>query len=269
MLLHRCDCAGARDSIAFRTIDRGETRKQRSRFAQVRRAENQYASALRSIAKQVGSIVKGMGQDEPFEHSSAIREALGRYAELIKPWARATGARMLADVDRRDVAAWNEVAGTMSRALAEEIKAAPTGEILRERLRTQVELITSLPLEAAQRVHKLTLQGLETGTRASEAAKEIMRSGHVCESRAMLIARTETARTASALVEARSLYVGSDGYIWRTVRDNDVRKLHRRLEGKFIAWSKPPVAGSNGETAHAGQIYNCRCWPEPVLQDIV
>lgn len=256
-------------ALRFTTDRRADSPKERSRFAQVRRAETQYASALRSIARQVGGLVRGMGGDDPFEHDAAIREALARYAELIRPWAKATAARMLADVSRRDMTAWNQVAKGMSRSLAEEIASAPTGEILRERLDEQVALIASLPLEAAERVHSFTIKGLEEATRASEYVAEIMRSGEVSENRAKLIARTETARTASVLVEARSRHVGSEGYIWRTVRDRDVRKEHRVLEGKFIAWDDPPVAGSDGTRAHAGQIYNCRCWPEPVVQDIV
>jgi uncharacterized protein with gpF-like domain len=102
-------------------------------------------------------------------------------------------------------------------------------------------------------------------------------------SHARLIARTETARTASVLTEVRAKSVGSEGYIWRTSLDADVRpkigtpnfaKLntlamgsHRKLEGTFHRWDDPPIASENGERAHPGQIYNCRCWPEPVLPD--
>lgn len=246
---------------------RTETRQERSRFASVRTAEVQYARALRSIAQQIGAIVTGFAGDNPFDHDETIREALRRYSDLIEPWARITGARMLAEVSRRDESAWNQAARRMTRALSLEIKSAPTGEILRERLAEQVRLIRSLPLEAAQRVHHFTLLGLETAARADEAAAEIMRSGHVARSRAVLIARTETARTASVLVEARAKYVGSEGYIWRTVGDADVRPLHRALAGKFIRWDNPPVAGSNGVRAHAGQIYNCRCHAEPVIPE--
>jgi hypothetical protein len=28
------------------------------------------------------------------------------------------------------------------------------------------------------------------------------------------------------------------------------------------------VAGEQGEHAHAGMIYNCRCYPEPVIPEI-
>lgn len=93
----------------------------------------------------------------------------------------------------------------------------------------------------------------------------ILASGEVSKSHATLIARTETARVSSLLTQARAEHIGSEGYIWRTAHDADVRELHVELEGKFIYWNAPPVAGSSGERAHAGQIYNCRCWAEVIL----
>jgi SPP1 gp7 family putative phage head morphogenesis protein len=103
----------------------------------------------------------------------------------------------------------------------------------------------------------------------------------VTRSRAELIARTETGRAASALTQARAEYIGSPGYLWRNANDYKVRpeigikhfaKLntlakgsHRKLEGTFHRWDDPPIAGVNGERAHPGSIYNCRCWAEPVL----
>lgn len=173
---------------------------------------------------------------------------------------------MLEDVNHRDRQAWQELAAEMSRELRREIREAPTGEVMRGLLDEQVSLIKSLPLDAAKRVHELTIKGLEDSTRASEIAKEIAASGQVTASRANLIARTEVARSASVLTQARAQNVGSEGYIWRTSGDSDVRHSHKQMNGKFVRWDSPPTL-SDGTTTHAGQIYNCRCYPEPVLPD--
>lgn len=133
------------------------------------------------------------------------------------------------------------------------------------RLAEQVALIKSLPIEAAQRVHALTIEGLENGTRAAEIAKEIRRSGEVSESRANLIARTEVSRTASALTQARAQHIGSEGYIWRTSGDSDVRHSHAQMNGRFVRWDSPPTL--DGMTGHAGEYPNCRCYPEPVIPE--
>ena len=127
---------------------------------------------------------------------------------------------------------------------------------------------TSLPLDAAQRVHELTTGALYEGARANEIAAEIMKTGEVTRSRANLIARTEVGRSATTLTQARAESVGSVGYIWRTARDYDVRQRHKELEGTFHAWNDPPVATDPGQRpirAHAGSIFNCRCYAEPVL----
>ena len=139
--------------------------------------------------------------------------------------------------------------------------------MLRQFLSEQVKLITSLPLDAAQRVHELTLQGITEGTRAKAIAAEILKTGRVTESRAKLIARTEVARTASGLTMARAVHVGCTHYYWRTSGDSDVRKSHKEMNGMIVPFNHPPTL-SDGTTTHAGQIFNCRCWIQPLLEDI-
>ncbi len=256
-------------ATAGKAYDRGKPRRdtptQKAYFAEVRRAEVDYARQLRKIARHVGDIINGFPPGDPASLES-IERALNHYATVITPWAKATATRMLANVARRDEVAWTKVASEMSRALAEEIREAPTGEALRQYLAEQVHLITSLPTEAAERVHNLTLEGMVDAARASEISKEILRSGEVTKSRANLIARTEVARTSSGLTMVRAKHVGSEGYVWRTARDTDVRKSHKEMEGKFVSWDTPPVL-SDGTVTHAGMIYNCRCYPEPVVPD--
>lgn len=250
------------------TLDRiPETARERRTFASARRAEKSYARALRRVAGHVGDIVRGIGGDDPAGASPRLEAALRDYAKLIEPWAGVEARRMLADVSRRDEAVWSKLATGMTRALREEIAEAPTGELLRGLLAEQVSLITSIPLKAAERVHEISIGTLASGARSGEVREMILSSGSVARSRAELIARTEVARASSGLVEARALHVGSVGYIWRTAEDQDVRPVHRRHAGKFFRWDDPPVAGTRGERAHAGQIYNCRCYPEPVIPD--
>lgn len=231
-----------------------------------RRVELSYAGQLRKVAQQVGAIIDGFPPGDP-EAVPTITDMLAKYAELLIPWGTATASKMLGEVNRRDEQAWFSHANEISRALREEIRTAPTGAVMQALLAEQVTLIKSLPLDAAKRVHDLTLAGIEDGTRAKEIAKEIARSGEVSMNRANLIARTEVARTASALTQARAEHIGSEGYIWRTSKDSDVRHSHREMEGKYVRWDTPPKL-SDGTTTHAGQIYNCRCYPEPVIPDL-
>jgi SPP1 gp7 family putative phage head morphogenesis protein len=212
----------------------------------------------------VGSIINGFPPGDPAAEPT-ITTMLDRYADLLNDWAVSTASKMLVEVNQQDRKAWAVMTENMSKALREEIRNAPTGRVMQGLLAEQVTLIKSIPLDAAKRVHELTLQGIEDGTRASEIAKEIQRSGEVSDSKAKLIARTEVARTASTLTEARARSVGSEGYIWRTSGDSDVRHSHAEMNGKFVRWDSPPTLDKM--TGHAGCFPNCRCYPEPVIPE--
>jgi len=172
---------------------------------------------------------------------------------------------MLADVNRRNERAWRETGKEMGKALRMEISYAPTGNAFAMLLDLQVGLIKSIPLDAAQRVQALTVEGLVTGERAKSIAAEIMRTEDVSKSKATLIARTEVARAASVLTESRARFVGSEGYIWRSSGDADVRPSHQKMDGKYVRWDKPPVTDKGLGPYHAGCGPNCRCYPDPVI----
>jgi SPP1 gp7 family putative phage head morphogenesis protein len=195
-----------------------------------------------------------------------IRRTLEGYADTITGWARVTAGHMLDQVQHADAAAWAARSEELGTALRRELQNAPTGDLMRALMDEQVTLIKSIPLEAAQRVHEWTLAGIEDSTRSKQVAAEILRSNDVAAARATLIARTEVARTASKLTEARARHVGSTQYIWRTVGDSDVRPSHKEMNGKVCEWNDPPTL-SDGTTCSPGTIYNCRCYPEPIIAD--
>ena len=255
-------------SISTSDVDGYKTRTKlaREKFQKAGKTEKAYGRSLREVARQVDSIVKAFTHNGVVTNMGELNSALRKYSELLKPWSRAVVNRMFAEVGQRDEKAWSTLGTNLGRNLRKEIQTAPTGQALQAMLNEQMELITSLPIEAAERVHKLTLEGITQGTRASEIAAAIMRTGEVTESRARMIARTEVARTASLLTQARSEHVGVTHYIWRTAGDSDVRESHQQMNGKIVAWGTPPKL-SDGTITHAGQIFNCRCYPEPILPE--
>jgi SPP1 gp7 family putative phage head morphogenesis protein len=237
----------------------------RGRFLAGRKAEKQYARQLRQVAKQIGHIVDGMAPDGVVADVAALMETLNRYANMLHPWSQSVVSRMIADVSRRDATAWEKHGKIIGQALRKEINNAPTGAAMRAHMAEQVKSITSLPREAAERVYRLTGEGITKGTRATEIAKEIMRSGEVSKSSAMRLARTGVSSTATALTRARAEHIGSEGYTWRTSKDGDVRPTHKEMEGKFVRWDDPPTI--DGFTGHCGEAANCRCFPEPSIPE--
>ena len=213
----------------------------------------------------MGDIVNG-GYDGSNDSVTEIMGALDSYSEVIDGWANRVAEKFASDIARHTEREWKRNSQDISAELRTLISSTSTGQVMQSIVAEQVKYIKSLPLEAAERIYDIQNKAIETvssGGRASQFAKEIAASGDVAASRARLIARTETGRAITALTQARSLAAGSEGYIWRTADDGDVRHSHEEMEGKFVAWSNPPTL--DGMTGHAGALPNCRCWCEVVF----
>ncbi|EOU4263514.1 phage minor head protein [Escherichia coli] len=193
-------------------------------------------------------------------------DALERYSEIITPWATKVAENFTADIARQNEKQWRQHSRNISAELRNMVDRAQVGQVMKSIVAEQIKYIKSLPLEAADRVYDIQNKAIEavvTGGRAEPFAKEIAASGDVSRSRANLIARTELGRATGALDQARALSIGSNGYIWRTAEDGDVRHSHWEMEGKFVEWGRPPTL--DGMTGHAGELPNCRCYKEIVF----
>ena len=134
-------------------------------------------------------------------------------------------------------------------------------------------LIKTLPTDVAKKVTKDISDMALKGMRASEIAKVIReQTDKHSRASAKLIARTEVSKTTTALTKARCDNLDLHWYVWRTMEDGDrVRKSHRIMEGVLVNWNEPPspevLAGEKSVgNYHAGNIWNCRCYPEPLIE---
>lgn len=229
------------------------------KFKAPKTAEAEYNRQLRSVAKQIAHIIKLYQTGATL--LPGLTPALALYAEQLMPWAARVAERMLESVGRTNSRHWK----AEMKQLGKDLRADPNVLVAKGLQAEQVALITSLPLEAGTRAQTLAQQAATGGRRADEIAAEIARSGEVTASRATLIARTEVARANSMITQARAASVGATKYIWRTADDEAVRESHAEMEGVVCDWDDPPTL-SDGTTTHAGQIYNCRCYPEPIIE---
>jgi SPP1 gp7 family putative phage head morphogenesis protein len=229
-----------------------------------------YTKRLKAIAKQVQKIARQYASEtDPEKAAEEIQKRLFSYADEIEPWARTVSDTMLKRVGAADWGTWERLGLELSAAQKKKLKSALVGYRYLELQEAQVKLIKSLPLEASKVVHKWTKSAISDSTRFPALADRIRNElGGVTESRAICIARTETARSRTSYTQARAEAVGSTHYIWHTVGDEAVRPRHRELNGTVQAWSNPPVVSERGEKiirSHPGQVFNCRCWAEPIL----
>lgn len=139
-------------------------------------------------------------------------------------------------------------------------------------------LIKTIPSLFAQKATEFATEEYLKGNRADVVKDKILNMySHLTEVEAQRIARTEVSKTSTQLVQIRSQAVGLDWYVWRTSKDRRVRHSHDIMEGVLVNFNNPPspekLAGEKYDYGvyNAGEIFNCRCYPEPVvdIEDIV
>ncbi|SQC19872.1 bacteriophage protein [Klebsiella pneumoniae] len=169
---------------------------------------------------------------------------------------------MFLQVEREEWNQWKSVSQQISEGLRDVVGNTPIGQVTQDIVYRQIQLMKSLPLEAADRVREIQQRAIQAtiyGERPDALYEMIMQSGDVAASRAKMIARTEIGRATGALTQARALAVGSEGYWWR-IEGAGTRPSHFKMRDKFVYWHNPPTL--DGMTGHAGCLPNCKCHPE-------
>ena len=126
-----------------------------------------------------------------------------------------------------------------------------------------VTLIKSLEQTVLKDVETIVYRGWRQGLRDEEVSKEIRQKLKVSKSRADLIARDQINKLNGQLSRVRQQELGLLRYRWRTARDERVRATHAAREGRVFSWDSPPADG------HPGEPINCRCYAEPILEDLI
>ena len=227
-------------------------------------AQLRYEVQLRKVAKAVASIVEAHTDGATIRNPEGMRRQLEAYSDALGPWASRLVDKLLRDVSTSNMRTWQQQSSAISKELKSVLAESQVGQVARMLHTAQVDLIKSLPTDAAVRAQTLAQSAATGGRRASEVAADLLRTEEVTLSRATLIARTEIAKANSAIVQARAQYVGATHYYWRTAEDAEVRETHADLDGEIFAFDNPPEI--EGEGRHGpGEIWNCRCYAEPII----
>lgn len=248
--------------------------------------EREFASKLKQVARKIDQLVKRM-YNGSVDSAVDVFDALHAYSEQLRPWAEQTALGVLHRANMQNYRLFQIRSEHIGAGLRREVMkgGSPVQQVMQHYYVKHVELITSLPKEAAERIMNLATTGYVSGKRVGEIrrlgpsaygplelapeglAKEILKTGEVTASRANMIARTETTSVSTELTKARAQYIGSETYVWRTSRDSAVRYMHKKLEGTIHRWDDPPVAELGGQRHHPGQFPNCRCHAQPVIPE--
>lgn len=131
-----------------------------------------------------------------------------------------------------------------------------------------VGLIRSIPTDYLTDVEKTIHRAMAQGQRHETLAKELEERFSVSESKAKLIARDQVLKFGGALMKMRQQNAGIDSYIWRAAMDERTREAHAEFDGNTYTWAEGAGDGSAEEGTHPGEAVQCRCWAEPILQEV-
>lgn len=244
--------------------------------AERRKNERLYKKLLMRCVGEMDRLVVGV--NDPSKIVALIRQ----YSET-KPFQelmeRAV-SRMITAVGSAVKSTWRRaaIASTKGKviyaSLRDEVHNTAIGPAINEIVANNSLLIKTVPRDIAAEFSAYALQMHMKGVRPEDIAREMQKKApQLAAYQVRRIARTETAKAASALMQARCNEIGCEWYIWHTCEDERVRTSHSQMEGVLCRWSDPPnpealfpMKGvkSNG-SYHPGGIYNCRCIALPVI----
>lgn len=239
------------------------------------RIENEFRKSLETLSDMFVKLAElAKGNDQVYTSSMKEFQASEAYEKFIT----SSVTRMVLPISTTNMRTWREAAKKSTRgkmlyaALVEEFQKGTYRQI-QNQIIENVSLIKTLPEDTAAKVVKDITDATLRGIRARSIEKLIIdKTREHSRASARLIARTEVSKTSTAITKARSEQLDIRWYVWRTALDGDrVRKSHRNMEGVLVNWNDPPspealVGEKSVGFYHAGNIWNCRCYPEPLLE---
>lgn len=241
-------------------------------FMMRKKLEREYERGIRRLFNQIIAKTQGFSLEKIIEYlkSLSLQDAVAKLASNL-------AARMVTLSRVNNAKDWREAArkGSMGRQIRRSIQrdmSLGLDVTAQDIVRENAKLISSVPKEIAERITAEMLERFNKGMRYEDYVPELMNKvPHLMQSRARLIARTETSKANEAMTQVRAQNVGINCYIWRSSHDERVRHSHEMMDGVLCFWESPPdpeaffAGGSQFGPYHAGCCPNCRCYCEPVV----
>lgn len=227
---------------------------------------------------------------DPNNYRAIIRKF--KRSKVFKRNCKNVAQKIVKEIDHDNKLNWDKTVNTffsnsnrIYEGIIEEIEGdlkKPYESIINYNATKITNLPDSISKDIVNHVKSESLKGRRSEDIANELRKFIPNAS---EARLRLIARTETSKTSTALTRVRAQRAGINWYIWRTAEDQRVRTSHTVMEGVIVNFNDPPspeaLANALGKLRktktkgskpwkvtnryNAGDIYNCRCYPEALI----
>jgi SPP1 gp7 family putative phage head morphogenesis protein len=240
-----------------------------------RRIESDYDRAIRRLIQRSWQII-GIDPDllSPWDLVRRLERLAGTGS--FERLAVAVAKKMVTQTFSDTARTWRGAAknGSQGRMIYEALRREMQGSVgntVYELIDRNAGVIRSMPFDLAAQATRYIQEQTAVGKRPEQIARELLEKfPRMSAKKATLIARTEASKAHTALIQARSDRLGLAWYVWRTSQDGRVRSSHKHMEGVLCRFDTPPspemLAGEKNAGAYnAGEIYNCRCYPEPLI----
>ena len=260
-------------------------RKPKTAWGLSRQTEARYDKALTDFKAY---LLKALdGASTPADISRRL--ALVRSSPEFIHFTNLSAQNMAKQVYRESGIQWRRLAQqaqtargrAIYQALQREVGTGAINEAINKIVRENAQLIQTIPDRLDKEMVSLMAKDTAfAGLRPDAMMKELRsRFDHLLDWQLKRIARTECSKAYTALTEARARSLGLGFYYWLSARDGErVRAGHRLMDGVLVSWDEPPnpelLVGEphnkrpyqvRHDAYHAGNIWNCRCVPLPVL----
>ena len=214
-------------------------------------AERKHDSARRDAgeSKRVRQLIEAARQQIRDSISTADIENLAR------EFARRTSTYQRTQLSRQTTAALGVDVLASDRKL---------GPIVSNFVDANVSLIRDIGEKTATRVELAVTNAVQTGELHGDLAEDLRVIGFG-EERAALIARDQVGKLYGQVNASRQEELGVNKFIWRTVGDERVRDEHEELDGEEFSYAE----GGHPTEGLPGEPILCRCWAEPVFDDVI
>jgi len=238
---------------------------------QAERDTRKAAATAREVDRELAS-----GSEQGRRAAALIDKAARTFADQFKPEAlfnivnqfgKATDRHARLELDK-------QLRGAIGVPLSAIEK--PHRDKLEEWAAANVDLIVTLPDRYFDDIRLRVEDAFSEATHPATLADELREAYGISENNAERIARDQVLSLQSDLNRERMTSLGVTRYFWRSVEDGRVRENHadlaaRSLAGETFAFNDPPLGGGTDETetGNPGDGILCRCYPEPVLDQLL
>ncbi len=232
------------------------------------------------------------------EYRNALHKLLDKYLDLpnysdlgelsarLAEWGKARSffhnaptilaSNMITQVLHQNAVSWRQAATISSKGrlihhlLMNELN-SDLGKHVDKLIKRNSELIVTLPQRVTYTISNYIHTQQVAGVRSETIAKTLRaKFKNIRDYEIARLARTEVAKSATAITQVRAQNIGLNWYQWLTSEDARVRPSHRKMNLVLVNWNDPPapelLVGMKSEGQyHAGEIYNCRCPGVPVV----